>query len=285
MVTPTCSSQSSHVAKTMAACTWSEEETFKLIEVWSEGAIQAMLEGTKRNKEVYLKIAKKLEEAGYIKSGEQCSNKIKKLKFEYKKMKDKQGRTGEGRKDWKYFEVLDSALGHRPATRPPVLVDSGNTHTVCPSDMQDIDVEQDTNSTLDDSTLSDSGSSNTCRGSSACESNDSTTLIPVNHTTTPANPAAEKRRNRKRKRSANNGERVEELVGKILSMHEESDRNYMKLEEKLLKMEEQRHKDSQDFQLQLMSMMCGQQRLSYSPPAYSYGFPYYPNAEDNSPDN
>ena len=36
-------------------------------------------------------------------------------------MKDKRGKTGEGRK---YFEVMDSILGHKPATHPPVVIDT-----------------------------------------------------------------------------------------------------------------------------------------------------------------
>ena len=32
--------------------TWSDPETFKLIEIWGEDAIQAQLEGCRKNKEV-----------------------------------------------------------------------------------------------------------------------------------------------------------------------------------------------------------------------------------------
>ena len=36
------------VGAAMASCTWSDEETFVLIEIWGEDSIQAMLEGTRR---------------------------------------------------------------------------------------------------------------------------------------------------------------------------------------------------------------------------------------------
>ena len=71
----------------MANFLWTEGETSKLIELWSEDVIQEMLEGSKRNKDVYAKIAKELEKEGYKKSGEQCSSKIKRLRFEYKKIR------------------------------------------------------------------------------------------------------------------------------------------------------------------------------------------------------
>ena len=59
---------------------WSDDETFKLIELWGEDRIQAQLEGCKRNKEVYSAIFEKLLVAGYQKSGTQCRDKAKKLK-------------------------------------------------------------------------------------------------------------------------------------------------------------------------------------------------------------
>ena len=50
------------VGAAMASCTWSDEETFVLIEIWGEDSIQAMLEGTRRNKDVFVKISKAIEE-------------------------------------------------------------------------------------------------------------------------------------------------------------------------------------------------------------------------------
>ena len=52
----------------MASCTWSDEETFVLIEIWGEDSIQAMLEGTRRNKDVFVKIAKAIEERGFLRA-------------------------------------------------------------------------------------------------------------------------------------------------------------------------------------------------------------------------
>ena len=64
---------------------WSEQDTLKLIHTWSEDSIQAMLEGSKRNKDVYRKISQEMESAGYCKTGEQCSTKMKKLRYKYNK--------------------------------------------------------------------------------------------------------------------------------------------------------------------------------------------------------
>ena len=40
-------------------------------------------------------------------------------------MKDHNGETGRGRKTCKYFKELDAILGHRPASVPAVLLDTG----------------------------------------------------------------------------------------------------------------------------------------------------------------
>ena len=56
------------VGAAMASCTWSDEETFVLIEIWGEDSIQAMLEGTRRNKDVFVKIAKAIEERGFLRA-------------------------------------------------------------------------------------------------------------------------------------------------------------------------------------------------------------------------
>ena len=76
--------------------TWSDPETFKLIEIWGEDSIQAQLEGCRRNKEVYEKISHELNDAGYQRTAEQCREKVKKLNSEYRKIKDSHNKTGTG---------------------------------------------------------------------------------------------------------------------------------------------------------------------------------------------
>ena len=77
--------------------TWSRDEILKLIEVWGDDNIQAQLNGCKRNQDIFDKILSVLLEAGFVISGSQCMNKIKKLRGEYCKVKDKRDKTGEGR--------------------------------------------------------------------------------------------------------------------------------------------------------------------------------------------
>ena len=60
---------------------WADGEVLKLIELWSEESIQVMLEGSKRNCDVFNKISLELESAGFQMTGEPCNCKIRKLKL------------------------------------------------------------------------------------------------------------------------------------------------------------------------------------------------------------
>ncbi len=104
--------------------TWSDSETFKLIEIWGEDTIQAQLEGCRRNKEIYEKIARDLSDAGYQRTVDQCREKVKKLKSEYRKVKDGHYKTGTGRNNWRFLDALDAVIGDKPSTKPPVVIDS-----------------------------------------------------------------------------------------------------------------------------------------------------------------
>ena len=87
--------------------------------------IQAQLEGCKPNQDIFAKISSELSKEGYERTTQQCRDKIKKLKVEYRKIKDKRKKTREDRfPEWDFFDVLDEILGHKPATAPPVVVNS-----------------------------------------------------------------------------------------------------------------------------------------------------------------
>ena len=74
--------------------------------------MQEQLEGAKRNRHVYEKIAKEMQKSYSDKTAEQCRAKMKKLKLDYRKVKDKHNKTGQGRNTWKFLEQMDAVLGH-----------------------------------------------------------------------------------------------------------------------------------------------------------------------------
>ena len=72
-------------------------------------------------------------------------------------------------------------------------------------------------------------------------------------TSRPVTPVVEEKKavggNKKRRRSNEKVNKMERLVEKVIKMQEESDEHYLRLEEKMLEMEERRQKESREFQM------------------------------------
>ena len=118
---------------------WSDCEVSSLITIWGDADIQEQLDGATRNKSIFQKISRKLQESGYQRDWQECRNKIKNLKGDYKKVKDHNSVTGNNRKTCKFYEKLDAILGHRPASTPSSLLDTGSS--TLPSQSPDIPAE------------------------------------------------------------------------------------------------------------------------------------------------
>ena len=104
---------------------WSDSEVAALIAIWGEEEIQCQLDGTTRNKKVYRKIAAKLQDNdGFERTAVQCREKIKKLKSEYRRARDRNNKSGRGRTICTFFTQLDAILGCRPASAPSNVVAS-----------------------------------------------------------------------------------------------------------------------------------------------------------------
>ena len=253
----------------MASASWTDEETCKLIEIWGDKSIQAMLEGCKRNRDMFNKIAREMEAAGYHKTSEQCNSKIRKLKLEYRKIKDDRNKTGRGRKTWTFFDAMDSVLGHKPATQPPVLIQSGEV----------VEATDDTTKKGDEDEVDGEGKvGDSESGQSSLDGNEGSVT-----TSRPETPVVEEKKaaggNKKRRRSNEKVNKMEYLVEKVIKMQEESDEHYLRLEEKMLRMEERRQKESREFQLKMMSLLCNSHaqgpipRPTGSAPSTSYPYP------------
>lgn len=99
----------------MENISWKNDEVQTLICLWSEDRIQADLASMVRNDKIFQKIASRLGEMGIIRSAKQCREKIKKLKQDYKKIKDHNNKSGVERKTNRWYDMIDAVLGHRPA--------------------------------------------------------------------------------------------------------------------------------------------------------------------------
>ena len=52
------------------------------------------------------------------------ADKVKRLQAEYKRIKDSNKETGRARRSSRFYEKLDEILGHRPAARPEIILDT-----------------------------------------------------------------------------------------------------------------------------------------------------------------
>ncbi|KAJ7344651.1 hypothetical protein JRQ81_000601 [Phrynocephalus forsythii] len=93
---------------------WSDPEVVELLHLWADESVQAELESCLRNQHVFNRIAEVLREKGIHRTGDQCREKIKKMKLEYRRIKDN-NKAPRGGRTWKFYEVMDRVLACRPS--------------------------------------------------------------------------------------------------------------------------------------------------------------------------
>ncbi|XP_034005618.1 uncharacterized protein LOC117497723 [Trematomus bernacchii] len=95
---------------------WSVEEVTTFLHYISDEKIQRELDGMTRNIKVFQEVSTLMATSGYSRTVVQCREKLKKLKGEYRLVKDNNNTSGAARKNWKCFDLMNSIYGHRPAS-------------------------------------------------------------------------------------------------------------------------------------------------------------------------
>ena len=269
------------------AANWSDLETFKLVEIWGEEEIQALLEGCTRNRPVYNKIARGMLEAGYERSGVQCRDKLKKLKSEYKKVKDNNNETGKQRKAWKFYCCMNEVLGNKPATRPVIIIDML-------ADAEQTGQEMESRNGSRDVEISDTVVDNTkigdvvVDGARMAEEHGDSGVADTGEKQLSDNDVKEEqvekksevkesKRRKKRTREDKFEKVMNVIIEKVTQAQKESDEMFVKLEEKRLQFdehmmemedrrlredkarEERQRREEREFQLKMMMIMVNQQ--------------------------
>lgn len=110
---------------------FSNDETTNILEAfrWNDSNVKLLLHlydkhkadfyGKKKtNRSIWKSIASEMADYEVIITWEQCENKFKNLKKTYKKVIDNNNKTGRGRIDWPYFNVMDDLFGNSPEVHP-----------------------------------------------------------------------------------------------------------------------------------------------------------------------
>ena len=95
---------------------WLVEEVTTFLHYIADDKIQRELDGTTRNIKVFQEVSTQMSTSGYSRTVVQCREKLKKMKSEYRLVKDNNNTSGASRKNWKWFELMDTIYGHRPAS-------------------------------------------------------------------------------------------------------------------------------------------------------------------------
>ncbi|XP_070399434.1 zinc finger and SCAN domain-containing protein 29-like [Nothobranchius furzeri] len=95
---------------------WSNEEVKTFLSLLSDERIQRKLDGTVRNEKIFQGLALAMFTHGFERTSKQCREKIKKLKAEYRSVKDHNSRSGAHRRQWKWFAEMDAIYGERPVS-------------------------------------------------------------------------------------------------------------------------------------------------------------------------
>lgn len=104
-----------------------------MLAYWANPAVQEELRRNVRNNAVYNSLSAKLASLGFDKSAQKCKEKIKKLKQDYRRVKNSQ-HVGWARTAW--FGILDEVLGSQGTA-------CKRSETPTPSESNEVNMEAD----------------------------------------------------------------------------------------------------------------------------------------------
>ncbi|XP_077262561.1 uncharacterized protein LOC143897628 [Temnothorax americanus] len=81
------------------------------------------------HKKVWEQIAQVMNSKGYTVTGRQCTTRVNTMKRTYKAVRDHNRQSGNNKRPWKYFEVMESLLGEKLFMKPPATILSTGAET------------------------------------------------------------------------------------------------------------------------------------------------------------
>ncbi|TRY58896.1 hypothetical protein DNTS_003106 [Danionella cerebrum] len=87
---------------------WTELETQTLIRIWGDDNTQRELKGVLQNGHIFAMISKKMGAHGYIRTAEQCQNRVKRLKLCYKQIIE--NKQGKDQGEFKFFKQMERIM-------------------------------------------------------------------------------------------------------------------------------------------------------------------------------
>ena len=208
------------------------------------------------------------------------SQKGKKLKKEYRKIKDKLNETGQGRNEevqWVYFDAMDQILGHKPTTVPEMVIDSlALAQTTSWESRGESSETLEELDEVDETLFGDLDLDETIANGDETIANATDTSTTDSPEPSSSNSAKVKESSSKKKKHSRGDQFkvvMDGVMKELVSAQERNEKMYLELEQKRMKMEEkmfekelEMQKESRQFQLQMMQMMTSMVNNRSSPP-------------------
>ncbi|XP_024871122.1 uncharacterized protein LOC112454126 [Temnothorax curvispinosus] len=104
---------------------WPHEAVLLLLEVFKERETK-LTSGKMSVKKFWDMVASVLREKDYNVTGSQCKSKMTGLKNTYKSVKDHNAKSGNNKRTWRYFDIMDEQFNKKPWVAPIRTLDSNN---------------------------------------------------------------------------------------------------------------------------------------------------------------
>ncbi|XP_077273535.1 uncharacterized protein LOC143903619 isoform X3 [Temnothorax americanus] len=107
---------------------WNHEAILLLLEAYRQRE-RAMYSGKITHKKAWEEIAEVLNNEGYIVTAKQCTTRVNTMKRTYKNVKDNNNKSGNNKRTWKYYDVMENLLGKKPYMTPMSTISSTGAET------------------------------------------------------------------------------------------------------------------------------------------------------------
>ncbi|XP_036143148.1 uncharacterized protein LOC105839115 isoform X3 [Monomorium pharaonis] len=113
---------------------WSREAILLLLEEYRQRE-QNMSSGKISHKKAWEQIAQTLQSKGYMVTARQCNTRVNTMKRTYKTIKDHNKKSGNDKRSWQYYDVMENFLGEKPYMVPLSTISSTGEVTEKPANI------------------------------------------------------------------------------------------------------------------------------------------------------
>ncbi|CAG9825745.1 unnamed protein product [Phaedon cochleariae] len=104
-------------------------ETYRRLE-------KKFLSGKHSHKKSWEEISQILEKEGYTATGPQCASKLRSLKITYKSIKDHNNKSGNDKRTWPFYEIMDEIFSKKAWCAPVAVASSSGISTKSASESE-----------------------------------------------------------------------------------------------------------------------------------------------------